>query len=141
MFGDDRGQMRKVYIDAWRKHRQGSPLEPMEMMVVETIAHHPEYHDLLADEEEALNRDFDPETGESNPFLHMGMHLAIREQVQTDRPAGINAIYRQQLSKQQDPHRVEHMMMECLARALWEAQGKGGMPDEQAYLECLRRLS
>ena len=140
MFGDDRGQMRKVYIDAWRKHRQGSPAEPMEMMVVETIAHHPEYHDLLADEEQALNKDFDPEAGESNPFLHMGMHLAIREQVQTDRPAGIKAVYEQQLRKRQDPHPVEHAMMECLARMLWEAQGRGGVPDEQEYLECLRKL-
>lgn len=140
MFGDDRGQIRKVYIDAWRKHRQGTPLEPMEMMVAETIVHHPEYHDLLADEERALNEDFPPEAGKTNPFLHMGMHLAIREQVQTDRPAGVRAVYQAQLSRQQDPHQVEHTMMECLARVLWEAQGKQGMPDEQAYLECLRRI-
>lgn len=139
MFGDDRVQMRNVYLDAWRKHRQGSPLEPMEMMVAETIVHHPEYHDLLADEERALNEDFSPESGETNPFLHMGMHLAIREQVQTDRPRGIKAIYQGQLVKQQDPHVVEHMMMECLARVLWEAS-KSGTFDEKGYLESLRKL-
>lgn len=139
MFGDDRGQMRKVYVEAWRKHRQGAPLEPMETMVAETIAQHPEYHQLLADPEEALNREFNPDSGESNPFLHMGMHLAIREQVQLDRPAGIKALYRERLAKQPDPHRLEHAMMECLARMLWEAHTKGA-PDEQAYLECLRKL-
>jgi len=139
MFEDDRRQMRTVYIDAWSKHQQGTPLEPMEMLVVDTIAHHPEYHSLLADREQALDKEFDPETGESNPFLHMGMHLAIREQVQTDRPAGIKSLYEQQLAKQQDPHQVEHGFMECLAGMLWEAHRKGA-PDEQAYLECLRKL-
>jgi hypothetical protein len=30
--------------------------------------------------------------------------------------------------------------MECLARMLWEAQVNQRLPDEQAYLECVRRL-
>jgi len=31
-------------------------------------------------------------------------------------------------------------MIECLGRALWEAQRAGTQPDESAYLECLQRL-
>ena len=88
----DRSGLRRLYVEAWRKHRAGRPLEPLEHQIVTVIEQHPEYHALLEDEAEALGRDFTPEAGQSNPFLHMGLHLAIREQAATDRPAGIAAI-------------------------------------------------
>ena len=77
---------------------------------------------------------------QSNPFLHMGMHIAIREQLSTQRPPGIEAAYKQLLERLGDLHAVEHHMMECLGQAMWEAQRQGTPPDESAYLECLRRL-
>ena len=88
----DRSGLRRLYVEAWRKHRAGRPLEPLEHQIVTGIEQHAEYHALLEDEAEALGRDFTPEAGQSNPFLHMGLHLAIREQAATDRPAGIAAI-------------------------------------------------
>ena len=133
-----RDQLRRMYVEAWRKHRERLPLEPVEAQIADVVALHPEYHALLSDTERSLQQDYTPERGESNPFLHMGIHLAIREQVSTDRPAGIRAAH-QELAKRCGEHEAEHLIGECLGRALWEAQRAGREPDEQAYLESVRR--
>ena len=138
MYGN-REQMRRVYIDVWHKLHQGQPLEPMEALVAALIEEHPEYHALLGDNEKALNADFHPDSGQENPFLHLAMHLALREQVATDRPAGIRPQH-ERLSRQLGAHAAEHAMMECLGEALWAAQRNGTPPDEPAYLDCLKRL-
>lgn len=136
----DRSGLRRRYVEAWRKHRAGRPLEPLEHQIVTVIEQHPEYHALLEDEAEALGRDFTPEAGQSNPFLHMGLHLAIREQAATDRPAGIAAIRTQLAERLADSHEAEHRMLERLAEALWLSQRTGRPPDEDAYVESLRQM-
>jgi hypothetical protein len=136
----DRSGLRRLYVEAWRKHRAGSPLEPLEHQIVTVIEQHPEYHALLEDQADALGRDFTPEAGQSNPFLHMGLHLAIREQSATDRPAGIAAIRAQLVERLADPHEAEHRMLERLAEALWLSQRTGQPPDEVAYVESLRQI-
>ncbi len=70
----------------------------------------------------------------------MGFHLALREQVATDRPKGIADIHRKLATKMGDAHTAEHAMLEPLAETLWEAQRNNRMPDELAYLERLRKL-
>jgi hypothetical protein len=70
----------------------------------------------------------------------MGLHLAIREQSATDRPAGIAAIRTQLAERLADPHEAEHRMLERLGEALWLSQRTGQPPDEAAYLDSLRRL-
>jgi hypothetical protein len=138
MFGN-REQLREQFIRSWDKARGGRPLEALEAALVELIREHPEYHDLLADRERALTAEFPPEGGQGNPFLHLAMHLSIREQSGTDRPPGIRAIH-QRLSARLGVMEAEHRMIECLGRTLWEAQRSGTQPDEAAYLDCLRRL-
>ena len=140
MFGDNREQLRQMYVDAWRKQQDGALLTPLEAMIAEVVDMHPEYHALLDRGEDAIERDFLPEQGESNPFMHMGMHIAIREQLSTDRPAGIVDAIRTLLARLQDAHAVEHQVMECLGTSLWEAQRAGQAPDEQAYLRCVQAL-
>jgi hypothetical protein len=141
MFGTDRAALRRGFVEAWRKRLAGAPATPLEAMIADVIAAHPEYQAALSDPETLDERDFPPEAGEANPFLHMGMHLALREQVGTDRPAGIAGLHRRLSARTGDPHEAEHRMMECLGRALWEAQRGNRPPDEQSYLECLRRLA
>ena len=63
-----------------------------------------------------------------------------REQVATDRPPGIAAIFNALLVRHGNAHSAEHAVSECLAESLWEAQRANAMPDEAAYLERLRRL-
>ena len=75
-----------------------------------------------------------PRTGQTNPFLHMGLHLAIREQV-CDRSPGRHR-GRAPLTGRRlgDVHEAEHAMIECLGEALWQAQrsrvaaGRGRLP-------------
>ena len=106
--------------------------------IVTVIEDHPEYQQLMTDA--VLDAAFTPEEGQTNPFLHMGLHLAIREQFATDRPPGIAALFNDLLIKTGDAHDAEHRALECLAETLWEAQSGNAMPDEAAYLEKLRKL-
>ena len=140
MFEPSRDQIRRFYCQAWRKHRAGEALEPLEKLVAEVILEHPEYQHLLEDPAAALDFEFTPERGQTNPFLHMGMHLALREHLASQRPAGIAEVYQALLARYQDPHAVEHHMMECLGAELWRAQREQRPANEQDYLECLRRL-
>lgn len=142
MFFADQGreQLRQMYFNAWRKHNQHAPLEPVEAQLLEVIVLHPEYHDMLGDPQRMLDKDWTPEGGAANPFLHMGLHLAIREQVATDRPAGIRAIHQLLVRRLGEVHAAEHQMIECLAEALWTAQRSGQPPNERAYLERLKKL-
>lgn len=140
MFGTDRNALRRFYAESWRKARAKEPLEALEQQIAAVIGEHPEYQRYFESAESPLAQDFAPESGESNPFLHMGMHLALREQLATGRPEGIRDVWPRLLKKIGDAHAVEHRMMECLGQALWEAQRANRMPDEAAYLECLRKL-
>lgn len=140
MFSPDRNSMRRVFLDAWRKYQNREPLQPLEQLVAEVIRLHPEYHRLLEGGDDTLSKDFLPEDGETNPFLHMGMHISLQEQLSSDRPTGVRSIYQQLATQLGDSHKAEHQMMECLGLSLWEAQRAGRMPDENAYLDCLRQL-
>jgi hypothetical protein len=140
MFGQDRDSLRRFFLDAWRKRQAGEPLEPLQQLIAEVVGQHPEYHALLDDPDGALAAEFTPEGGQSNPFLHMGMHITLAEQLGSDRPAGIRDLYQRIAPPGADRHQAEHRMMECLGLVLWEAQREGRAPDEQAYLACLRRL-
>ncbi|MEA3275451.1 MAG: DUF1841 family protein [Pseudomonadota bacterium] len=133
--------MRRYFLEAWRKARAGEPLDPLEQQLAVVIREHPEYHALLEDPDAAVGREFPPEGGQGNPFLHLSLHIAILEQVSTDRPAGVRALYQTLVGRFGSPHEAEHEVMECLAESLWEAQRAGQPPDEKAYLEHIRRLA
>ena len=139
IFGQDRDELRKMYSDAWQKRSDKVPMSPLETQIADVIALHPEYHDAIAAVD--LDREYTPEGGETNPFLHMGLHLGLREQVATNRPAGIAGIHTELAHKLADLHAAEHQMIDCLAETLWEAQSQNSAPDEQKYLERLRRLA
>jgi hypothetical protein len=141
-FFHDQGRdgLRRMYVEAWRKQREARPLEPLEHQIVRVLEQHPEYHPIVEGPGGALEQDFTPEGGQANPFLHLGLHLAIREQVATNRPAGIAVVHRQLTARLGGTHEAEHRMIDCLGEALWRSQRSGAPPDEAAYLEALRRL-
>ena len=139
IFGQQRDQFRQVFVDVWRKHCEGAPLEPLEQSIAAVIGVHPEYHGMLA-EPDSLLRDFPVEGEGSNPFLHMGMHITIIEQITSDRPAGIRAAYDGLRGRFADTHALEHAMMQCLAESLLEARERNRPPDEQRYLACVGLL-
>lgn len=141
MFDADRDQIRQMFIRTWQRARAGERLEPLERIIAGVIEEHPEYHPVLEQGNDGVSREWTPETGEENPFLHMGMHITIREQVQTDRPPGIREAHRELSRQRGNAMRAEHEMMEVLGETLWDAQRSGTVPDEQRYLARIRRLA
>ncbi|MBI4740788.1 MAG: DUF1841 family protein [Betaproteobacteria bacterium] len=140
MFNPSREQVRNFFCGAWRKHRERSILEGAEATAVDLILRHPEYHALLENPEAALDREFTPEGGESNPFLHLSLHLAIAEQTGIDQPPGIRAAF-DKLRGRLDEHAAEHALLECLGETIWRAQRTGGAMDAELYLDCLKRVA
>ena len=136
--GYTREQLRSSYAEAWRKHLARVPLTPLESLIADVIAHHPEYQPLVGDAQAV--QAFDPSAGTAaeNPFLHMGLHLAIREQLSIDRPPGVRQIQQALTARLGDGHDAEHVLMEALAETLWEAQRDGRPPDERRYLDRAR---
>ena len=104
------------------------------------ISEHPEYH-VIVESAAADLANYSPRGGQLNPWLHMGLHLAIREQVATNRPSGIAEVHAKLSRKSGDAHEAEHRMLEVLAEQLWEAQRAGKAPDESVYLERLKQLA
>ena len=139
MFGNDRQKLRQAYYDAWHKRQANAALTPLEASIAQVIEQHPEYHAIFKTEA-SLQQEYWVENGETNPFLHMGLHLGLHEQIGTNRPAGIRDIYQQLQTKFGDAHNTEHEMMECLTESLWLAQRNNQAPSETDYLQALNKL-
>jgi small ligand-binding sensory domain FIST len=112
------------FIDAWRKHRAKQLVSPLEDLAIRLVAEHPEYHGLLEDREAALAREWTPEGGESNPFLHLSLHLAIEEQLSIDQPPGLRAAFEALLARRGERHAALHDVLECLGETMWQARRK-----------------
>ena len=138
MFNPSRDQARQFLIDAWDKRRQRLPATPMETLAADLVDLHPEYHELL-EAPDALTREWTPEDGETNPFLHLSMHLSISEQISIDQPAGVKTRYAALAARLGDEHAAQHAVMDCLAEMIWRAQRDNQPPDGAAYLLCLEK--
>ena len=139
MFNPSRDEARLFLFETWRKRRAGELLTPLEDLVAQLIEKHPEYHDLLADPDRYQDKDYAPEHGATNPFLHLMMHLTIEEQISIGQPHGIRAHFQRLAAHYQSEHDAQHRMMECLAEMIWQAQRNGTAPDASLYLTCLEK--
>ena len=139
MFNPSREQVRQFFFEARRKQRERQVLAGLEHLAVDIVRLHPEYHAALDEPERYQEREYRPEAGDSNPFLHLSMHLAIEEQLSIDQPPGIQRELARLAAKLGDRHAACHEIMECLAETVWRAQRDGAELDALAYLECLKR--
>ncbi|MDT8363677.1 MAG: DUF1841 family protein [Nitrosomonas sp.] len=139
MFNPTRAEVRQFFFDTWKKYQRKEILSDMETIALEVILLHPEYHPMLENMEYCLEQEYPPETGVTNPFLHMSMHVAIREQLAIDQPPGIRTKFRQLCTITEDEHEAVHYTMECLAEMLWESQRNQTAPDASIYLGCMDR--
>lgn len=137
MFNPSRDQVRQFFIEAWQKYRHKQLLSPLENMAVNLVQQHSEYHELL-DDPEAIEQDFTVEKGQTNPFLHLSMHLAIQEQLSIDQPPGIKAAH-DRLVATLDPHEAAHRIMEALGEVIWEAQRLNKPLDNERYIELIHK--
>ena len=139
MFAPTRDEARRLFFEARRRYLAGTPLSAMEQLALEVISLHPEYHAILDNPERHLDRDYAPEGGGLNPFLHLSLHLAIEEQLAIDQPRGIRAHFERIAAAVGSAHDARHALLECLAETIWQAQRTGSAPDEKAYLECIQQ--
>ena len=139
MFAPSRDEARRFLIEAWRKSRAREPLSALERNAAELIAMHPENHAMLEAPSAHVDRDYLPEQGDVNPFLHLSLHLAVAEQLTIDQPRGIVAHFERLRAARGDAHAALHAIVECLGETLWQAQRLGGGPDAGVYLGCLEQ--
>ena len=139
MFAPTRDESRRFLIEAWRKHRAGETMSGLERTASQLIALHPEYHRMLEMPDAHVDRDYRPEQGDVNPFLHLSLHLAVAEQLSIDQPSGIVAQYERLRARLGDAHEALHALVECLGETIWQAQRTGTSPDAALYLACVER--
>ncbi len=137
MFNPSRHQARQFLFSTWYKYKHQEALSDMEEIALKVILLHPEYQSILDDTERYHDKDYPPEMGITNPFLHMGMHITIKEQLSIDQPAGIRDRFERLLKKNANEHDTMHQIMECLAEMIWQAQRSQSAPDPSIYFECL----
>ncbi|WP_291793869.1 DUF1841 family protein [Candidatus Thioglobus sp.] len=133
LYTQDRTEQRKFLANAWQKFLGKKILDPLESQLTQVIEIHPEYHSLIQN----VESDYFPEQGEVNPFLHINLHLSLREQLSINQPHGIKEIYQKIINSTGDSHEAEHKMMDCIAEMIFSSQ-KNNLPmDHQAYIRCL----
>ncbi len=139
LFNPSRDQVRQFFFDAWIKFRQQVDLTDLEKIAIQVIQMHPEYHIVLDAPERYKEQAYFPEMGETNPFLHMSLHLSVLEQIAINQPHGIAQAYQALLSQHHDEMHAQHELMDCLAETIWQAQRTGHAPDGEAYVACIRQ--
>jgi len=137
VFSQDRKKQREYLADSWQKYIKNRPLELLEEQLVSIIEIHPEYHDLIGN----IDSEYLPEQGKVNPFLHMNLHLALRDQLSINQPKGIKEAYQKLINKHKDAHVVEHLMMECIAEMIYKSQKNNTVMDHEKYLNCIKSLT
>lgn len=140
LFNPSRDQVRDFFCQTWQKHSERSILTPMESIAARWMVEHPEYHDVLGHAQRAKELEYAPEQGQTNPFLHLSMHMSLTEQVQANQPIGIQDIAHHLRDRLGSEHEAHHRMMECLGQVIWQAQRAQAPPDMNAYLESLKQL-
>ena len=139
MYSPSQDDVRRFFCQVYAKQQAKALYDPLETLAGEWVALHTEYSELLADETTALTRQFTGDNGDSNPFLHLSMHLSISEQCSIDQPRGIRQAVELLTSKRDSLHEAHHEVMECLGTMLWESQRSGRPPDGQAYIDAVQR--
>jgi len=139
MFNPSQADVRRYFCAVYAKARANQPLEALETIAAQWIDEHPEYHADLCDTDAAVAAVYNDNTGRSNPFLHLSMHLSISEQSSIDQPRGIRQAVELLTHKRNSLHLAHHGAMECLGSMLWESQRAGRPPDGEAYIACVQR--
>ncbi len=137
LFNPSRDEVRNFFFEAWRKSSAKLVLTDLEKMAVQVMQRHPEYHMVLSHPELYLQQAYFPELGETNPFLHMSLHLSILEQISINQPTGISDIYQRLCTMYGEEHEAQHAILDCLGETIWQAQRHQTPLDNAYYLQLL----
>ncbi len=139
LFNPSLDDVRTFFFDAWAKFKTQKSLTDLEKIALGVMHMHPEYHAILDAPEQFKHQDYFPEFGETNPFLHMSLHLSLLEQISINQPTGIAGIYTELKTKHQNEHDAQHAVLECLAETIWQAQRNSTGMDSAHYLQLLQQ--
>ncbi len=139
MFNPSQQDVRRFFCETFRKFHAKEILTPLEAIASDWINQHSEYDEVLSDLDTALHANYSIDQGNSNPFLHLSMHLSIAEQIAVDQPRGVRQTFDVLSTKLNSQHEAHHEMMECLGTMIWNSQRNGLPPDGEAYIEALRK--
>jgi hypothetical protein len=137
LFNPSRDEVREFFFGTWAKFKQNLMLTDLEKIALGVMHMHPEYHGILDAPEQFKSQEYFPEFGETNPFLHMSLHLSILEQISINQPIGIAAVYEKLKLKHQNEHDAQHDILDCLAETIWQAQRNSTSLDSAQYLQLL----
>jgi len=137
VFYQDRKKQREFLANSWQKYTRNKPLEPLEKQLALIIEIHPEYHDLIGN----IDSEYFPEQGAVNPFLHINLHLALRDQLSSNQPKGVKEVHQKLINHYKDSHGVEHLMMECIAEMIYLSQKSNTTMNQESLLNCITSLT
>ncbi len=139
LFNPSRDEVREFFFYTWSQFKAQKLLTDLEKIALGVVHMHPEYHTILGAPEQYKQQEYFPEFGETNPFLHMSLHLSILEQISINQPIGITGIYDQLKLKYQNEHDAQHDILDCLAEAIWQAQRNNTALDANFYVQLLQQ--
>ena len=139
LFNPSRDEVREFFFNAWSQFKAQKSLTDLEKIALGIINMHPEYHAILDAPEQYKSQQYFPELGETNPFLHMSLHLSILEQISINQPTGITDIYQRLKLKHLHEHDAQHTILECLGEAIWQAQRNNTALDANFYVQLLQQ--
>jgi hypothetical protein len=141
MFNPSQSDVRRFFCAVYTKWLVKETMDGIETIAALWIAEHPEYHDDLSDAEAAVVRDYTVDSGRTNPFLHLSMHLSISEQCSINQPRGIQVAMETLTSKLDSLHDAHHVAMEALGSMMWESQRSNAPPDGETYIESIKKAA
>ena len=139
MFNPSQSDVRNFFFDIIEKAQANHQLSDLETIAYSIILEHPEYKTILSNRRKYLDYQWTVEMGQTNPFLHLSMHMSIIEQLSIDQPPGVKNLYNELCVKFKDAHDASHQLMDCLGEMIWQAQSNQTVPDMQIYFNCVNK--
>lgn len=137
MYNPTQIEVREFFFNIIAKDKAKTALTDLEKIALSIILQHSEYNTILNNKEKYLTYQWHVEDGNTNPFLHLSMHLTLIEQISIDQPSGIKDAFYQLCHKYGDEHTAIHQLMDCLGEMLHQAQKYKTQPDVNLYLTCI----
>lgn len=139
MYNLNQLDVRNFFFDLYQKVARKEPISDLEKIAYSIILAHPEYNHVLDNKTKYLDFIWSIENGETNPFLHLSMHLTVLEQLSIDQPFGIKSLFQKLVDQFKDKHESEHHLIDCLGEMLWQANRNQTAPDPVVYFACINK--
>ena len=138
----DRAQNRKLFHMLWERAQNDdfAGLDDEQRRIAEALKlHADEYHNVFEFSDVVPDREFDPQKGEVNPFLHISIHAAVQAQLEAKDPIEVLQFYNAMRKKKCSHHDALHLILTILAPLMFRTM-KSLMPfDNNRYLSLLKK--